>query len=248
MNTATSAPPSSFFSTTTSSLSGHFMRETSKTRIWWERWFSFSITLSPSGSNVFLKCLILRTESGWHALLPLICDAYLISCSRVSTDVRMTMSPFGLQHCNLKLDIVHSCAYLAWVMVTWGCTGCGDLVKAAISWRCLICSLSSFLSSRRSLKSSRSSSCLRITPRWSSLLLVITRSLPQLFIGTVESIREAPLELAPPLFGHCPNSDYTPPPALKRALWGTFFPGRFEQICQITVLTVHKCTKHPGKP
>ena len=62
--------------------------------------------------------------------------------------------------------------------------------------------------------------------------------------------REAPLRLAAPLFGHCPNSDYTPPPppALKRALWGTFFPGRFEQICQITVLTVHKCTKHPGKP
>ena len=54
--------------------------------------------------------------------------------------------------------------------------------------------------------------------------------------------------IARTLFGHCPNSDCTPPPALKRALWGTFFPGRFEQICQITVLTVHKCTKHPGKP
>ena len=62
------------------------------------------------------------------------------------------------------------------------------------------------------------------------------------------NVREAPLKLASPLFGHCPNSDYTPPRALKRALWGTFFPGRFEQICQITVLTVHKCTKHPGKP
>ena len=64
----------------------------------------------------------------------------------------------------------------------------------------------------------------------------------------IPGLREAPLRLASPLFGHCPNSDYTPPPALKRALWGTFFPGRFEQICQITVLTVHKCTKHPGKP
>ena len=61
-------------------------------------------------------------------------------------------------------------------------------------------------------------------------------------------LREAPIRLAAPLFGHCPNSDYTLPPALKRALWGTFFPGRFEQIFQITVLTVHKCTKHPGKP
>ena len=49
--------------------------------------------------------------------------------------------------------------------------------------------------------------------------------------------REAPLKNMQPLFGHCPNSDSTPPLALKRALWGTFFPGRFEQICQITVLT-----------
>ena len=60
--------------------------------------------------------------------------------------------------------------------------------------------------------------------------------------------REAPLKFMSPLFGHCPNSDCTPRPALKRALGGTFFPGRFEHICQITVLTVHKCTKHPGKP
>ena len=36
-------------------------------------------------------------------------------------------------------------------------------------------------------------------------------------------IREAPFNLSPPLFGHCPNSNYPPPPALKRALWGTFF-------------------------
>ena len=57
-------------------------------------------------------------------------------------------------------------------------------------------------------------------------------------------LREAPPNLASPLFGHCPNSDYTHPPAL----WGTSFPGRFEQICRITVLMVHKCTKHPGKP
>ena len=66
-------------------------------------------------------------------------------------------------------------------------------------------------------------------------------------------LREAPLKLASPLFGHCPNSDYTPPPALKRALWGTFFPGRFEQICQFTVLTVQtppksrKCPFELGK-
>ena len=37
------------------------------------------------------------------------------------------------------------------------------------------------------------------------------------------SFREAPFSLSPPPFGHCPNSIYPPPPALKRALWGTFF-------------------------
>ena len=36
-------------------------------------------------------------------------------------------------------------------------------------------------------------------------------------------IREDPFKLAPPLCGHCPNSNYIPPPALKRALRGTFF-------------------------
>ena len=56
-------------------------------------------------------------------------------------------------------------------------------------------------------------------------------------------VREAPLNLASPLSGHCPNSDCT-----QTGTLGHFFPVRFEQICQITVLTVHKCTKHPGKP
>ena len=36
------------------------------------------------------------------------------------------------------------------------------------------------------------------------------------------------------------------PLALKQALWGTLFSDRFEQICQITVLTVQSVTKHPG--
>ena len=36
------------------------------------------------------------------------------------------------------------------------------------------------------------------------------------------TFREDPFRLVPPLCGHCPNSNYTPP-ALKRALWGTFF-------------------------
>ena len=40
-------------------------------------------------------------------------------------------------------------------------------------------------------------------------------------------VREAPFNLLTPPCGHCPNSIYTPPPALKRALWGTFFQARF---------------------
>merc|ERR1712020_66919 len=43
-------------------------------------------------------------------------------------------------------------------------------------------------------------------------------------------VREAPFNKSPPLFGHCPNSNYTPPPALKRALWGTFFQALFSHF------------------
>merc|ERR1712001_472970 len=52
-------------------------------------------------------------------------------------------------------------------------------------------------------------------------------------------IREAPLRLASPLFGHCPNGNCTPPPHSN----GHFFPGRFERLCQITVLRVYNCHK-----
>ena len=36
-------------------------------------------------------------------------------------------------------------------------------------------------------------------------------------------LREAPPKLNLCSFGHCPNSHWTPPPALKRALCGTYF-------------------------
>ena len=32
-----------------------------------------------------------------------------------------------------------------------------------------------------------------------------------------------PIKIDALVFGHCPNSDCTPLPTLKRALWGTFF-------------------------
>ena len=65
MNTATNDPPISLFSTETSRLAGHFMRETSKTIIGGEIELSFSIIFTPSGSNVLFKCL--KLVSCWVA-------------------------------------------------------------------------------------------------------------------------------------------------------------------------------------
>ena len=56
-------------------------------------------------------------------------------------------------------------------------------------------------------------------------------------------VREAPLRLASPLFGHCPNSNCPPPPRTQKGTLGHFFSGRFERLCQITVLRVYKCHK-----
>ena len=44
------------------------------------------------------------------------------------------------------------------------------------------------------------------------------------------NVREAPPKKLHTLFGHCPNSYRPPPPSLKRALWGTLFPGRMQQM------------------
>ena len=57
MNTATPDSPITLFSITTSRLAGHFMRDTSRTRIGGDIKVSFSIIFSPSGLNVLLKCL-----------------------------------------------------------------------------------------------------------------------------------------------------------------------------------------------
>ena len=79
---------------------------------------------------------------------------------------------------------------------------------------------------------------------WLLIHLWQTENMRKMYNSIIfRSLREAPLKLASPLFGHCPNSNWTPLPALKRALWGTFFPGRFERLCQITVLRVCKCHK-----
>ena len=67
-------------------------------------------------------------------------------------------------------------------------------------------------------------------------------------------LREAPDKKMPGLFGHCPNSDCTPPPSLKRALWGTLFPDRLEQMPFELQFSLHKCPKpswqgfRPPKP
>ena len=56
-------------------------------------------------------------------------------------------------------------------------------------------------------------------------------------------IREAPVWKMPGLFGHCPNSDCTPPPSLKRALWGTLFPDWLEQMPFELQFSLHRCPK-----
>ena len=38
-----------------------------------------------------------------------------------------------------------------------------------------------------------------------------------------------------------------PPPSVNRALWGTLFSDRIEQLCQINVLMVISAPNHPGK-
>ena len=63
-------------------------------------------------------------------------------------------------------------------------------------------------------------------------------------------LREAPFNLSPPPCGHCPNSIYTPPPALKRALWGTFFQARFYHFTIFTIFlpfSLNKCPKPSGQ-
>ena len=54
--------------------------------------------------------------------------------------------------------------------------------------------------------------------------------------------REAPIKFTQGAFGHCPYSFCTPPRTQTGTL-GHFFPGRFERLCQITVLRVYKCHK-----
>ena len=73
------------------------------------------------------------------------------------------------------------------------------------------------------------------------------REAPSKKIGHWSQIREAPLKFTHQYLGIAQIA-IASPPLTEPGTLGHFFPGRFEQICQITVLTVHKCTKHPGKP
>ena len=47
----------------------------------------------------------------------------------------------------------------------------------------------------------------------------------ELYQTSFPDVREAPLNLASPLFGHCPNSDYTSPPHTQTGTLGHFFSG-----------------------
>ena len=48
---------------------------------------------------------------------------------------------------------------------------------------------------------------------------------PHCHICEIMRFREAPFRLVPPLCGHCPNSNYTPPPRTQTGPLGHFFSG-----------------------
>ena len=85
-------------------------------------------------------------------------------------------------------------------------------------------------------------------------LEILTSYILSQFMVIVMQVREDPLRKMPGLFGHCPNSDCPPPPSLKRALWGTLFPDRLEQMPFELQFSLHKCPKpswqgfRPPKP
>ena len=60
-------------------------------------------------------------------------------------------------------------------------------------------------------------------------------------------LREDPFRLTPPTFGHCPNSNWPPPPALNRALWGTFFQAIFYHSAGLYASENGKCPKPSGQ-
>ena len=70
---------------------------------------------------------------------------------------------------------------------------------------------------------------------------------PQLTQLTQLTLREAPLRELQGSNGHCPNSNRTPRPSLKRALWGTLFPGRLEQMPFELHFHCISAPNHPGK-
>ena len=65
------------------------------------------------------------------------------------------------------------------------------------------------------------------------------------FCRIIMELREEPFRRTGPTVGHCPNSDWTPP--THPGTLGHFFPGQFEHIRKITILTVHKCHKASWK-
>ena len=61
-------------------------------------------------------------------------------------------------------------------------------------------------------------------------------------------VREDPFRWTPPTFGHCPNSDWTPPSrAHSGALWGTSFQAIFTILQGCMLLKTLSAPNHLGK-
>ena len=76
---------------------------------------------------------------------------------------------------------------------------------------------------------------------------------PGVYTRWVLCVREAPFNLSPPLCGHCPNSNYTPPRTQTGTL-GHFFQAQFYHFSPFlplftlfTIFSLNKCPKPSGQ-
>ena len=60
-------------------------------------------------------------------------------------------------------------------------------------------------------------------------------------------VREDPFRWTPPTFGHCPNSDWAPPPRTQPGTLGHFFSGHFYHSAGLHASEDFKCPKPSGQ-
>ena len=79
------------------------------------------------------------------------------------------------------------------------------------------------------------------------IIIIVAVVLIIIIIIMTVALREDPNGLTPPPFGHCPNSDWTPPLAFNWALWGTFFRAIFTILQGCMLPKTVSAPNHLGK-